>query len=134
MRHDSNKSSTIFTGTHDIQSIEVRESNGIFVTGESLNGSQVSGIFTIAYSLTEDYDVHYSISKQVRNQQRIVTKINQLPGNKYNVSAFSLVNGLPFTRAATKPQSVILSNVKGKHYYIGFTCQIVITVTYNSNR
>ena len=103
----------IAAGTHELQRIEVHQSqNGITITSEVLNRSQASGMFIVAYSLTEDSDLHYSIHTRLKNQLRIAAGIRGLPGNRYNVSVFSLENGVPFVRAAAQPKSVDLSRVK----------------------
>ena len=102
-------------GTHELQRIEVcRSQNGITITSEVLNGSQASGMFVVAYSLTEDSDLHYSIHTRLKNQHRITTGVQGLPGNRYNVSVFSMENGIPFVRAVAQPKSVDFSNSKGK--------------------
>ena len=104
-------------GTHDLQRIEVHRSlYGITVTSELLNGSQATGMFIVVYSLTPDSDIiHYSIHTRLKNQRRIAAGIQDLPGNKYNVSVFTLENGVPFARAAAQPKSVDLLNSKGKN-------------------
>ena len=103
-----------FAGTHELQRIEVHHSqNRVIITSEVLNGSHTSGMFIVAYSITEDFDLHYSINSRQDNQQRLEAEIQGLSGNAYNISVFSLENGVPFARAAALPKSVDLSNSKG---------------------
>ena len=107
----------IILGTHDIQNISVSTnipSSSVVITSDFVSGSQASGIFTIVYSLTEDSDVHYSINTRLENQHRLVAELKGLPMNKYNVSVFTLMDGVPFKRAATTSKSITVSEVKGK--------------------
>lgn len=88
-------------------------------------------MFTIAYSLTEDSNIHYCISTRLEDQQRLVAELKGLPASKYNISVFALMNGLPFIRAAAKSKSVTVSKLKGKqldivimHVFKQCTCTI----------
>ena len=69
-------------------------------------------MFTIAYSLTEDSDIHYSVNRRSEDHETLVAELNGLPGSKYNISVFALVDGLPFIRAAAR--SITVSKMKGK--------------------
>ena len=69
-------------------------------------------MFTIAYSLTEDSDIHYSVNTRFEDHETLVAELNGLPGSKYNISVFALVDGLPFIRAAAR--SISVSKMKGK--------------------
>ena len=71
-------------------------------------------MFIVAYSLTEDSDIHYSVNIRLDDQQTLVTELKGLSGNKYNISVFALMDGLPFIRAATKSKSITASNSKLK--------------------
>ena len=104
----------LFAGTHELQRIEVhRSQNGVNITSEVLNGSNTSGMFIVAYSITEDFDLHYSINTRQEKQHRVAAEIQGLSGSTYNISVFSLENGIPFARAAALPKSVDLSYSKG---------------------
>lgn len=70
-------------------------------------------MFIVAYSLAEDSNLHYSIHPRLNNQQGMAAEVEGLSGNRYNVSIFSLENGIPFKRAAAQPKLVDLSNRKG---------------------
>jgi hypothetical protein len=47
-----------------------------------------------------------------------VAELKELSGNKYNISVFALLDGLPFIRAAAKSKSVTISKLKGKQLWI----------------
>ena len=71
-------------------------------------------MFTVVYSLTEDSNIHYSVTTRLEDQQRLVAELKGLPASKYNISVFELMDGLPFIRAAAKSKSVTVSKLKGK--------------------
>ena len=109
--------SCLLLGTHDIQNINISAtslSNSIIISSNFINGSQASGMFIIAYSLTKDSDIHYSINMRLDDQQTLVAEVKRLSGNKYNISVFALMDGLPFIRAAAKSKSITASNSKLK--------------------
>ena len=70
-------------------------------------------MFTIAYSLTEDSDIHYSINTRLEDQQTLAAELKGLPGSNYNISVFALMDGLPFIRAAARSKSITVSMMKG---------------------
>lgn len=70
-------------------------------------------MFTIAYSLTEEADIHYSVNTRLEGQQTLVAELKGLPGSHYNISVFTLMDGLPFKRAAARSKSVTVSMLKG---------------------
>ena len=109
--------SCFLLGTHDIQDINISAtslSNSIIISSNFINGSQASGMFIIAYSLTEDSDIHYSVNTRLDDQQILVAELEGLSKNKYNISIFALMDGLPFIRAAAKSTSITASNSKLK--------------------
>ena len=71
-------------------------------------------MFIIAYSLTKDSDIHYSVNTRLDDQQTLVAELEGLSKNKYNISVFALMDGLPFIRAAAKSTSITASNSKLK--------------------
>lgn len=75
-------------------------------------------MFTIAYSLIDDFDIHYSINTRLEGQRTLVAELKELSGNKYNISVFALMDGLPFIRAAAKSKSITISNLKGKQLWL----------------
>lgn len=88
-------------------------------------------MFTIAYSLTEDSDIHYSINTRLEDQQTLVAQLEGLPGSKYNISVFALMEGLPYTRAAAKSKSITVSKSKGKQLDKAMMPKFKHTVYYN---
>ena len=70
-------------------------------------------MFTIAYSLTEDSDIHYTVNTRLEDQQNLMVELQGLSGSKYNISVFALMDGLPFKRAAARSKSVIVPMPKG---------------------
>ena len=97
----------IYLGTHDIQNVTVTTKPSppgqIRIKGDFVDKSTANGLFLIIYSLTDYSDIHY-IAKQA--EETIDINIMNLPGTEYNVSVFSLENGLPFERAVTSTKNV----------------------------
>ena len=88
-------------------------------------------MFTVAYSLTEDSNIHYSMITRLDDQQRLVAELKGLPISKYNISVFALMDGLPFIRAAAWSKSITVLMLKGKqldkvimHKFKQYTCVI----------
>ena len=96
-------------GTHDIQNITVKSDNGIYISLDFIDGSNALGALIIAYSLTNDSDIHYSVIVR-QNKTRILSPLIEVSNIFYNLSTFVITeNGLPFTRAAAMPM-VLLNN------------------------
>lgn len=106
------------TGTHDIQNVYISNSNvnEIRVSCEFLTGSLASGLLVILYTLQTDSFVYYWVIPRLHSNVHIIEKtLNNLPGNLYSVSVFTIMaNGLPFTRAATVPKTLSLVGHESK--------------------
>ena len=113
-----------------MQNIDIHQGrkSDVIITSEFISGSQATGIFAIAYSLNEDSSVHYTIGTRLQNQQRIVARLEGVPGHTYNISVFALLSdGLPFTRAAALPKLVSTSKLKGKQLFPSQPIRIWVT-------
>ena len=97
----------------------------IRIKGDFVANAAANGAFVIIYSLTDYSDVHY-IAKQA--EETIDINIMNLPGTEYNVSVFSLENGLPFERAVTSTKRVTVTTTGGQ----GLQCDNACTCTYIS--
>ena len=107
-------------GTHDIQNITVKSDNGIYISLDFIDGSNALGALIVAYSLTDDSDIHYSIIIR-QNKTRILSPLVEFSNTFYNLSTFVITeNGLPFTRTAALPKVLLNNNnSEGKYYYQG---------------
>ena len=90
--------------------------------GNFIDGSTVTEVLLIIYSLTNESDIHYhAINKgnEQNNKLNISINVTGLTGAKYGISVFALENCLPFPRVVTSPRTVIVlaaSSDKGLHY------------------
>jgi hypothetical protein len=95
----------------------------IRVTGDLINGSSANSILAIIYSTDNRNDVYYKISSPSTTEEKLVTNISGLPSGPYNVSVFVLEkNGLPFSRSATTPRSVLVRDNQGEENGEQCTC------------
>jgi hypothetical protein len=93
------------------------------VTGDFINGSSANSILAIIYSTDSRNDVYYKISSPSTAEEKLVTNISGLPSGLYNVSVFVLEeNGLPFSRSATTPRSVLVGDNQGEENGEQCTC------------
>ena len=96
-----------YIGTHDIQNISVTspQPGEVRVTGDFIDGSTATGLLIIIYSAN---NTEYQLF-QVRVKLEAV--ISGLLGGNYEVSVFVVEeNGLPFSRAASKPKQITISS------------------------
>ena len=99
-------------GTHDIQNVTVTTNSShpgqIRIKGDIVDESTANGVFVIIYSLTNYSDVHY-IAKLADLEKAIDINMTNVTGTKYNVSVFSLENGLPLERVVTSTKRVTVN-------------------------
>ena len=78
--------------------------------GNFIDGSTVTGVFLIVYSLTNESDIHYhAINKENEQNNNISINVTGLTGTEYGISVFALENCMPFPRVVTSPRTVILA-------------------------
>ena len=103
------------SGTHEVQNFTVDQSISTTQVGLSWNfidGSRSMGVLIIAYSLTDNTDIHYNVIPRPSGDAtpRQSTTLSGLSGDRYNISVFALMeNGLPFVRAVTEVKTVTVS-------------------------
>ncbi len=94
-------------GTHDIQNVTVMVNPSlpgvIQLTGEFVDGSEVTGVLWMVCSLNNDSDIQYIYIAKQPEQNSISINVTDLVGIEYGVSSFALENGLPFPRVVTSP-------------------------------
>ena len=98
-------------GTHDIQNISVSspQPGEVRVAGDFINGTASTALLEIIVSDTNNTD-YFLITRQTSALQ-ISGSILDLASGKYEISTFVVEeNGLPFPRAATKPDTVFVVN------------------------
>ena len=99
----------LLLGTHDIHNISVTSPmpGEIRVTGYLINGSSTIGILIIVYSISEDTHVYYNFVPHDTEQQGVYDVAMDLQDGQYEVSVYVMEeSGLPFKRAAARPDSV----------------------------
>ena len=109
------------TGTYDIQNIvikscfdEDKNSNGLRIHGDFINGTDATGVLIMGYSTTQTVlDVHYfSMVAHLSQNQPLSLQafISDLYYDSYNVSLFIVDNnGLPIRHATTRSNALNLS-------------------------
>ena len=96
-------------GTHDIQNISVSspQPGEVRVTGDFIDGSTVTGVFLILYSLTNNSDIHYVIGNFEQSRSVYIDiNVAGLTDTQYGVSVFALDNGQIFPRVVALPEYV----------------------------
>ena len=102
-------SCSLLLGTHDIHNISVTSPNPgvVVVTGSLINGSSMTGILIIVYSVMDDSSVHYNLFLHGAKQSDVEAVVKGLPGGQYEVSIFVMrESGLPLNRTAARPKAV----------------------------
>ena len=100
-------------GTHDniIQNIiAISPHPGqISIMGNFIDGSTVTGVLLIVYSLTNESDILYhAINKENEQNKNISINVTGFIGTEYGISVFALENCVPFPRVVTSPRTVIV--------------------------
>ena len=98
-------------GTHDIHNIiAISPHPGqISIMGNFIDGSTVTGVLLIIYSLTNESDIHYhAINKGNEQNNNISINVTGLTGAEYGISVFALENCLPFPRVVTSTRTLIV--------------------------
>ena len=101
----------LYKGTHDAQGLLVMSPNpgDIRVTGDFIQGSTATGVVIADLKSSEIY--FYLLTREIE-QLELDDTISNLVDGQHTVSAFIVgEQGLPFSRTATLPQSVLV--VKG---------------------
>ena len=101
-------SCSLLLGTHDIHNISVTSPNPgvVVVTGSLINGSSMTGILIIVYSVMDDSSVH-NLFLHGAKQSDVEAVVKGLPGGQYEVSIFVMrESGLPLNRTAARPKAV----------------------------
>ena len=96
-------------GTHDIQNIiAISPHPGqISIVGKFNDGSAVTGVLFVVYSLTNESDILYhAINNGNEQNNNISINVTGFIGTEYVVSVFALENGLPFPRVVTLPRTI----------------------------
>ena len=92
------------------------------MTGNFVQGSKAADVLVIVYSRANDSDIHY-ISNN--GNQTVNITVTGLHGTEYDVSVYSLENGIPFPRAVSSPKNVsIKQDNQGLYMQIISTLQI----------
>ena len=96
------------SGTHDIQNISVSSPlpGQVRVTGDFIEGSTATGVLSIIYSRANDSNVHYISS----NTHNVDISMTGLSGTEYEISTYTLEDGLPFPRAVSLPKNVTVNS------------------------
>ena len=77
--------------------------------GNFIDGSAVTGVLFVAYSLTNESDIHYhAINKRNEQNNNISIDVIGLTGTEYGISVFALENGMPFPRVIASPRTMIV--------------------------
>ena len=100
---------TIHVGTHDIQNISVSSPlpGQVRVTGDFIKGSTATGVLLIIYSRFSNSKIRYISTNSTQNVDIRVTGLSE---TEYEVSTFTLKNGLPFPRVVGLPKNISVNN------------------------
>ena len=101
-----------FLGTHDMQDISITSLSAgtVWITGKFIPDSPSVGIAVAVLSTSESNNISFYLLRREENQLDNEGVLSNIRGGQYIVSVFVVdQTGLPFSNAATIPQTVVVN-------------------------